>query len=450
MIEGRYTELPRVSPETGLDEVARLLVETGSYVTLVSADNGEPVGWVECLDLLKAFLENGPEKELKARDIARPIEVVDHLNVGGSWKELHEWYHKRGKQIPYFISPDGKLGGMLSLQHVVNEIVGSHFQEQERRRGAEALYTYLLEQLPLGIAILTGEGEVRQANKLAQRILANGVVDQRSLLERGLQEGPRVFKDKDGTYFRAWSMDIDISGEKGALVAFVDVTTEYRLMEKVRQAQEEAELALATMLPDQRIERRLKEIIEYQDEYNEDTGRIKITGIIRDGVYRHVINMLRLIAEATRQGLMELPGIDKNTLVMAAVFHDIAKVQPVLQIGDEVDPKQVFEPGYLHAFRGAAMAKGIYRMSDEICQIIKYHHTAEQDLPGEFPVHLLPMYRFFRLVDGLSAGITRRGARVTMRLVGTTVHVREESSFPAHNQDMQVDLYSGKVVVSPS
>ncbi|MGB9661744.1 MAG: HD domain-containing protein [Moorellaceae bacterium] len=312
-----------------------------------------------------------------------------------------------------------------------------------------ALYTHLLDQLPIGIAFIGQEGELRQANGLARKLLAEGTLDEQSLLELRGQAGPRVFKDRTGSYFRAWCKEIAQGEEKGFLVAFIDVTSEYQLMERVRQAQEEAELALATMLPDQRIERRLKDIIEYQDEYDEASGKIKITGIIKDGVYRHVINILRLIAEATRQGLMELPGIDKNTLVTAAVFHDLAKVQPVLSIGDEVDPREVFEPGYLHAFRGAAMARGIYQLSEEICRIIQYHHTSEGELPPEFPVHLLPMYRFFRLVDGLSAGITRRYSQVTLKLCGTTLCVKEQSNFLPYNRYLELDLYAGSSIIKP-
>jgi hypothetical protein len=230
------------------------------------------------------------------------------------------------------------------------------------------------------------------------------------------------------------------------MVLFTDVTAEYNLMEQLRNARQEAELALAVLLPDQHITNRLQSVVEYTDEYDPSTGKIRITGVISQGTYRHVINILRLMAEAFRQGLGELPGIEKNVLVTAAVFHDLAKVQPKLEVGALVDPKEVFEPGYLHAFRGAALAQGVYGLNAEVVTLIKYHHHEEEELPPDFPEHLLPMYRFFRLVDGLSAGITRRAATVTMSVEGSKVAVKETNPVPAYNRSIVLDLYTGKVL----
>lgn len=56
------------------------------------------------------------------------------------------------------------------------------------------------------------------------------------------------------------------------------------------------------MLTDQRIETRLKSIVEYTDEYDKTTGMIKITD--KDNRHnqirglQHIINMLKLIADA--------------------------------------------------------------------------------------------------------------------------------------------------------
>ncbi|SHM56608.1 two-component system, chemotaxis family, response regulator CheB [Caldanaerovirga acetigignens] len=46
------------------------------------------------------------------------------------------------------------------------------------------------------------------------------------------------------------------------------------MMEKLRSSQNEVETAFSMMLPDQRIEVRLKSIVEYMDEYDESTGMI--------------------------------------------------------------------------------------------------------------------------------------------------------------------------------
>ncbi|WP_245527906.1 HD domain-containing protein [Ammonifex degensii] len=128
----------------------------------------------------------------------------------------------------------------------------------------------------------------------------------------------------------------------------------------------------------------------------------------------------------------------------AAIFHDLAKVQPVLKPGDLVNPREVFEPGHLHAFRSAALAEGIYRLGPEAVLLIEFHHHVEEELPAEFPPHLLPMYRFFRLIDGLSAAMTRRGAKVKITVDGSKVHVLENNPAPTYNRSLTLDLYTGK------
>jgi hypothetical protein len=154
-----------------------------------------------------------------------------------------------------------------------------------------------------------------------------------------------------GTYYKVAATLLKESDS--ILVVYIDVTVEYTLMEKLRNAQGEVETAFSVMLPDQRIEARLKSIVEYMDEYDESTGMIKITGVIKQGCYRHVVNMLKLIADAFKQGLMELPGMDKNTLVQATIMHDIGKVQPDLKIGDTVNPKEAFEKGFFPCVSGS-------------------------------------------------------------------------------------------------
>ncbi|SFE45320.1 HD domain-containing protein [Thermoanaerobacter thermohydrosulfuricus] len=251
----------------------------------------------------------------------------------------------------------------------------------------------------------------------------------------------KILTSKAGTYYR---MSTNILGEtNNFLVTFTDITAEYNMMQKLRSSQNEVETAFSIMLPDQRIEARLKSVPEYMDEYDESTGMVKITGVIRNGGFRHVVNMLKLIADAFRQGLMELPGMDKNALVEAAILHDIGKVQPELKIGDIVNPKEVFEKGYFHAFQSADLSKALYNIDDKVYYLIKYHHHLENELPSDFPEVLLPMYRFFRLIDGLSAGITRRGSKVLMKINGTRIYVKEESSFRSYNQEIEMDIYTG-------
>ncbi|MBA1336084.1 MAG: hypothetical protein HPY66_2043 [Firmicutes bacterium] len=93
------------------------------------------------------------------------------------------------------------------------------------------------------------------------------------------------------------------------------------------------------------------------------------------------------------------------------------------------------------------LSKALYDINDKVYYLIKHHHNAENELPADFPDYLLPMHRFFRLIDGLSAGITRRGSKVTMKINGTRIYVKEESSFLSYNQEIETDIYTGSFII---
>lgn len=309
----------------------------------------------------------------------------------------------------------------------------------------------LADYFPVGIALVDESGSILFANPVAENIFKEAKIGAEEVVKWCVAKSAQTIKSSSQRYYRCWSRKLSPApGTKERyLLVFSDVTAEHNLMNLLKTAKEEAEQALAVMLPDLRIAARLQSIVEYTDEYDPQTGKIRITSVISQGVYRHVINILKLIADTFNQGLMELPGMEKNSLVAAAIFHDLAKVQPVLKPGDMVNPREVFEPGYLHAFRSAALAEGIYKLSPDVVLLIKYHHHSEEELPPEFPPHLLPMYRFFRLIDGLSAAITRRGAKVKITVDATKVHVVENNPVPAYNQNLTMDLYTGKTIVQP-
>lgn len=449
MEKRKYVPMPKVKEGALLPEIANIMISTGSYIVQVETQTGEPIGWIDVLDLLKNYLDIPQHEGLKARDICRPIEASDHLDIETAGEELSQWIIRDGRVLPYFISPDKSTSGLLLASEIMAELLGLKEQESQRRQAAERAYQELGEQVPLGIALVDSGGNLFYANALAQKVINGiGMVAQ-DLYELVSTGKSRIIKLNNRHYrisTRRMRMEPTRAPEDYSfLVIFTDVTTEYNLVEQLKSAREEAELALAIMLPDQRIALRLQSIVEYTDTYDPQTGKIKITGVISQGVYRHVINILRLIADTFRQGLMELPGMEKNTLVTVAIFHDLAKVQPELKIGDLVVPQETFEQGYLHAFRGAALAEGIYCLSPEIVEIIRYHHHKEEDLPSSFPHHLLPMYRFFRLVDGLSAAITRRNATVKITVNGSRLSVIENNPVPCYNRSFAFDLYSGKI-----
>lgn len=439
-------EIPKVAAGASLREVAELMLSQKSHVVEVD-DAGQRVGWIEALDLVKGLLSSSPE--LKARDICQPVEPSDLLREGVTGEELAQWYITRGRMLPYFISRKDGTSKQLLPHEIVAELLGLKRQEETRRLAVETAYQKLREQLPLGIAVVDEKGQVVYSNALASSIIKSCKLDPEYFLEKVIRGRKEVLKGDRGRYYRVACSRITEPGldgpdKEGFLVLFTDVTAEYRLMELLRGARKEAEMALAVMLPDLRLTHRLQSIVEYRDEYDPSTGKIRITGRITEGVYRHVINILKLVADAFLQGLMDLPGIEKNVLVTAATFHDLAKVQPELEIGDVVDPREVFEPGYKHAFRGAALAEGVYGLNRDTVLLIKYHHHEESELPAEFPEYLLPMYRLFRLLDGLSAGITRRGASVRIKVEGTKVFVEERNPVPKYDGTFTLDLYTGE------
>lgn len=222
----------------------------------------------------------------------------------------------------------------------------------------------------------------------------------------------------------------------GVLITAEDVT-------HLMAMEQELDMAFALTLPNSKVEYRLKSIPEYRDRYDPVTKQITVRGIVEDGGYRHVVNCLKLFSQLTVKGVTRLIGIDKDELVQAFVYHDLGKSQPVLQIGDMVDPKVAFEDGKLHADRSADMARYNYGQSEDVSDIIRYHHHGEKELPSSFPRRLLPMLRLFQIVDGTSAAITRGGVDVQFDVHDCTVEIREVNHRPEYNGTRLVNLYTG-------
>jgi len=447
-----HKTLPLVPPDAGLREVAEAMLNSQSNLILVGKEGEQPQGYIDCKSVIRELLNEGDGAKVTAGDMAVLIKEENKVELNGNMKNITNQICK-GMGLPLFASKNDIVTGAFSLEGIINELSKLHDAEKQKRIDTEGLIDYVLDVMPLGVVLAAKDGEIKKSNKLAEKIMKENLIssediraiisskDIRAIIKNNYNYD-KVLASRSGSYYRVSTARIDLQ-DIDIMVIFTDVTAEYNLMKRLENARKEAETALAIMLPDHRIEMRLKSIVEYMDEYDEKTGKIKITGVIRDGVYKHVINMLKLIADAFKQGLTRLPGMDKNTIVSAAVLHDIGKVQPTLEVGDVVNPREVFEQGYLHAFRGASIAKGMYNIDDNVYYLIKYHHHEEKELPKDFPDYLLPMYRFFRLIDGLSAGITRRGSNVKIRINGSRVYVEEKSNFPLYNQKIEIDLYSG-------
>jgi len=438
-----HKTLPLVPPDAGLREIAEVMLNSKSNLILVGEEGEQPQGYIDCKSIIREFLNGSDGTKVTAGDLAVLIKAESKVELNGNMENITSRIH-RGMELPLFASKNDIVTGAFSLEGIINELSKLHDAEKQKRIDIEELIDYVLDVMPLGVVLAAKNGEIKKSNKLAEKIMKENLIsseDIKAIIKNNYNHN-KVLASSSGIYYRVSTARIDLQ-DIDIMVIFTDVTAEYNLVKRLENAREEAETALAIMLPDHRIETRLKSIVEYMDEYDEKTGKIKITGVIKDGVYKHVINILKLIADAFKQGLMRLPGMDKNTIVSAAVLHDIGKVQPTLEVGDVVNPREVFEQGYLHAFRGASIARGMYNINDNVYYLIKYHHHEEKELPKDFPDYLLPMYRFFRLIDGLSAGITRRGSSVKMRINGSRIYVEEKSNFPLYNQRIEIDLYSG-------
>ncbi|QQE78307.1 HD domain-containing protein [Alicyclobacillus sp. SO9] len=231
---------------------------------------------------------------------------------------------------------------------------------------------------------------------------------------------------------------IIVEGEdRGLMITMEDIT-------KIVDIEKELDMAFALTLPNSKVEYKMKNTVEYRDEYHPETHQIEITGIIHDGGYRHVVNSLKILSSFAAQGVTKVIGIDKDELVRAIIFHDLGKAQVDLHTGAVVDPKEVFEDGKLHAFRSAELAKHYYHQSDDVIEIIRYHHHGEHELPESFPWRLLPMFRLFQLIDGISAAITRGDVEVSFAVKDSTIYVTERNSRPEYNGSWQCNLYSGE------
>ena len=209
------------------------------------------------------------------------------------------------------------------------------------------------------------------------------------------------------------------------------------------KAHQELDRAFTLTLPNSSLARTLQTTPEYRDRYDPQTGLLTIVEVIPDGVYRHVVNALRVAAELHDLGAMGVLGINKDVIVQSIIFHDVGKVQPQLAPGQAVDPG-VFEEGKRHAQRSAEIAHHFYHLNPMVCDLVRHHHHTEDQLPADFPQHLLPMYRLLRLIDGLSAAITRREAKVHIEVTKTRLRITEDSQHPGFRGTRIIDLFTGE------
>lgn len=248
-----------------------------------------------------------------------------------------------------------------------------------------------------------------------------------------------------GRTFKMNYLPVVRDGELACLaIIFRDVTGEKEIIEFSRSACKELTEAFRVMLPTTRIEKKLRAIPEYQDVFDPTTGYVEIIEVVAGGAFRHVINCLNIVSELHKKGIFNVPELDRAVVVQALLLHDIGKKQPVLNVGDVVDPKKVFPDGKKHAGLSAGMVGDYPLVSTDVIPLIFYHHHRENELTADFEDRLLPMWRLIRLVDGLSAAITRRHAQLDIMVEGSRIVVLEKNPHPYYNGVRETDVLSGK------
>jgi len=429
-----------IDPSVPLKEAIKMLFESRWEHFVVVDKEQRLQGVVTKMDLLR-----GVRGELSCvGEAMTPLTNLISVEINDGLQKAVELFEKyKVNQIPVVEGPENKFKGVIYRTHL--RFKNAKTPETEFNILTPSL---LLNSSREGIIAVDRDLHTREINDAACSILGCTRGD---VLGRELRLLPRellldlfkneenikeVYLDYKGENLFCRLVPIWIGKEiKGALLTFSSVT-------QLHRTKEDLEKAFRLTLPNSKTEYKLKNTPEYTDEYDPATGKIKITGVIPEGNYLHLINALRVTADFYDQGVFELIGLDKDLMVKTLVFHDLGKRQPRLQVGDVVDPQEVFEPGKLHALRSAEWAKKFYHQPDDVVTLIRFHHHEEDELYSDFPEALLPMYRLLRLIDGLSAAATRRKGRWEAKFQGTFIYIKEESSHPDYGGEYIFDPYA--------
>lgn len=366
------------------------------------------------------------------------------------------------KELP--VLENDKLAKSLPLRSILKvttEVLTSleHQEEHERRS------SIILQSINEGLIMVDRDLVIREYNRAAEELLgakaherigSKAVVVSRDqspvfeVIETGKPRFNVISPLADGRIFSANYVPMMENGEViGVVQTFRDITGQEEMRSQLLASRDELDRAFALTLPNSRVEHKLKNTPEYRDTYDPDSGRITITEVITDGGYKHVVNALKVLADLNNKGIMSLLGINKDVLVQSIIFHDLGKSQPQFEIGQTADPVDEFEESYAHAQRSADIAAHFYETEDDVIWLVKYHHHDEDRLPADFPNHLLPMLRLLKLVDGLSAALTRRDAAIRLDVDGTRVYVYERNAHPDFNKSRVVDLFTGEIMEIP-
>jgi PAS domain S-box-containing protein len=444
-----------VGPEASLQEVAARMISAEAAHVLVVDVQGQLLGLVSGYDLRKSMADGCCSCTVS--DVMVPRErlfvVFPDTPVEEAAGIMTE---RRVSQLP--VVEGNTPVGYLNMASVLEA------KAVEARRNRDLLEQFrqapaLIAAMREGLVAVDSEFVIREFNPAAEKtsgLLARKMLGRKSLtysapdsaVRRVMESGEPLYnvevQTNRGQVLLTNNVPVVQEGRiAGVVQTFTEITETKQLHLALLKARDELDKAFALTLPNTRVEQKLKNTPEYRDNFNQATGMIEITEVIDDGGYLHVVNALKVAADLNEKGMMGLLGIDKDTLVQALLFHDIGKSQPLLNVGQVVDPYKVFEESTRHAARSAEIAENYYGKPTDVAELIRYHHHREEELPDSFPRHLLPMLRLFRVIDGLSAGLTRRSARIGFRVSGSRLTVLEHNGHPAFNRTTEIDLYTG-------
>lgn len=99
MLALRYNEVPNVKMGASIEEAMEVMITRHSFILQVTDEKGKPAGWVNSLDILRAFKEDPGASEAKKRSIEELMHAVseeDCLDVTGELAYIGSWLEKRG------------------------------------------------------------------------------------------------------------------------------------------------------------------------------------------------------------------------------------------------------------------------------------------------------------------------------------------------------------------
>jgi PAS domain S-box-containing protein len=450
-----------VSPDTEITALIPILSER--EVAYVMPPGGSmPIGAVykAFLPFTPGFRSEATNHGTKAEELMTPWEDIPFLNLETHLHDAIRIFQDRDLQeLP--VIENGRLVGSLPLRSILTAMTKA-LSSMENQEKHEKRSSVILQSINEGLIMIDKDLIIREYNRAAEELLgakASERLGSRAVVvsrdESPVFEVMKTGKPRfnvmsplaDGRIFSVNYVPMLENGKVGGVIqTFRDITGQEEMRAQLLSSRDELDRAFALTLPNSRVEHKLKNTPEYRDSHDPDSGDITITEVITDGGYKHVVNALKVLADLNNKGIMSLLGISKDVLVQSIIFHDLGKSQPQFEIGQTVDPLDEFEESHAHALRSADIAAHFYNRDDDVIWLIKHHHHDETQLPCDFPNHLKPMLRLLKLIDGLSAALTRRDATIRLDVDGTRVYVYERNAHPDFNKSRVVDLFTGEIL----